>query len=154
MIIEKILGNIRDMNYTEGCPGIIDRVPIEWYEVHKKTLRKISRQGLEVGIRRQEGTPLQDGDILWQEGSHLLVVEIAKCECLALKPATMLEMAEACYAIGNRHAPLFFEEGELLTPYDEPLMTALARLDLPNYRKTARLTRSIGGSNGGHVHSH
>lgn len=154
MIVEKILGNIRHIDFTEGAPGNIDWVPIEWYEVQKKSLHKFSRQGLEVGIRRQEGTPLQNGDILWQEGRNWLVVEIAECECLAVKAATMMEMAEAGYAIGNRHAPLFLEEGELLTPYDEPLMTALTRLGLSIYKKKARLTASIGGHSSGHAHSH
>lgn len=154
MIIEKILGNICDINFSEERSGTVDHVPIEWYEVHKKTLHKISRQGMQVGIRRQDGTPLQNGDVLWREGSDLLVVEISECECLALKPATMMEVAQACHAIGNRHAPLFFQEGELLTPYDQPLMTALNKLGLSTYKKKARLTKNIGGNSSGHVHAH
>lgn len=154
MMVEKILGNIKDMDGAEREDNSIDCVNIEWYEVHKKTLHKFSREGVEVGIRREETTPLRSGDILWREDGNLLVVEIAECECLGLTPGTMAEMAEACYAIGNRHAPLFLEEGELLTPYDEPLMTALTKLGLSYRRKTARLNRSIGGHAGGHAHSH
>jgi len=154
MIISRILGNIKDTGLAETEHSTIDWVPIEWYEVHKKTLHKFSREGVEVGIRREDTTPLRSGDILWLDNGYLLIVEISECECLGLMPGTMTEMAEACYAIGNRHAPLFLEEGELLTPYDEPLMTALTKLGLSCCKKTARLTRSIGGHAGGHTHSH
>lgn len=154
MIVEKILGNIKHSIREENDYNVIDCVPVEWYEVHKKILHKVSKKGLQVGIRREEAIPLRDGDILWQDDRNLLVIEISECECLALKPVTMLEMAEACYAIGNKHAPLFIEGEELLTPYDEPLIKVLARCGLSSYKKNARLTRSIGGHAGGHVHSH
>lgn len=149
MIIEKIAGNTKDTDIGKlEC----DTVFIEWYEAGKKVLHKVSKNGTEVGIRNTEGCPLRDGDILWRDDKKALVVEIKECDCIALKPGTMLEMGKACYEMGNRHAPLFVEDGELLAPFDEPLLAALTKCGFPVYRKTARLKTPLGGHAHGHSH--
>ena len=48
MIVNKILGNIRDYEAGERT---VDPVWLEWYELEKKLLRKTSEAGEEVGIR-------------------------------------------------------------------------------------------------------
>ncbi|MBZ4646036.1 MAG: urease accessory protein [Petroclostridium sp.] len=151
MIIEKIVGNVKDKDIGE-----IERdyVFIEWYEVEKKVLHKVSKNGLDVGIRNNGGRPLRDGDILWQDDKKALIVEISECDCIAIKPNTMIEMGKACYEIGNRHAPLFIEDGELLTPFDEPLLTVLLKCDFAANRKRAKLKTPLGGHAHGHSHSH
>ena len=155
MIIEKIVCNIKDKDKDKDI-GEIERdyVLIEWYEVEKKVLHKVSKNGMDIGIRNSEGSPLCDGDILWQDDKKALVVEIPECDCIALKPNTMIEMGKACYEIGNRHTPLFIEDGELLTPFDEPLMTALLKCGFFTYKKTAKLKTPLGGHAHGHSHSH
>jgi urease accessory protein len=37
----------------------------------------------------------------------------------------MFEMASICYEIGNKHLPLFFENDELLVPFEMPLYKLL-----------------------------
>jgi urease accessory protein len=37
----------------------------------------------------------------------------------------MYEMAYICYEIGNKHLPLFYENGELMIPYEAPLLKIL-----------------------------
>lgn len=147
MIIEKIAGNLEDRDIGELER---DDVYIEWYEVEKKVLHKMSRGGIEIGIRNSGVCPLQDGDILYQDEKKALVLKILECQCIALKPKTMAEMGKACYEIGNRHAPLFIEEDELLTPFDEPLMTALIKCGFSAEKKNARLKIPLGG----HIHGH
>ena len=34
-------------------------------------------------------------------------------------------MASVCYEIGNKHLPLFYEDDELLLPYEAPLFQLL-----------------------------
>lgn len=154
MIIAKVLGSINDQDMGVLNQEDVDHVAIDWYEVRQKVLHKVSRKGMEIGIRRPTGEPLRDGDILWREDKAILLVEISPCECLALQVNTMVEMGKACYELGNRHAPLFMEDGELLTPYDQPLMTALERSGFLPVRKMARLTNPWGGYADGHSHSH
>ncbi|HWP96542.1 MAG TPA: urease accessory protein UreE [Syntrophomonadaceae bacterium] len=154
MIIEKILGSIMDRDMRAVDQEYVDYVPIDWYQVRQKVLHKVSRKGAEVGIRNPTGAPLRQGDILWQDAKQMLVVEILPCECLALHANSVLEMGKACYEIGNRHAPLFFEDGELLTPYDQPLMTVLCRCGFSPVKKIAILKNPLGGHESGHSHSH
>lgn len=149
---------IENINYdlNEQDLGDIERdyVPVEWYEAEKKVLHKVSHNGVEVGIRNHEGRPLRDGDILWHDQHKALLVEILPCDCIALKPNTMIEMGKACYEFGNRHAPLFMEAGELLTPFDAPLFKVLGKYGFAVYMKIAKLTTPLGGYAQGHSHGH
>ncbi|SFR14583.1 urease accessory protein UreE [Desulfoscipio geothermicus] len=151
MLIENI---VHDLNEQDLGDLERDYIAIEWYEVEKKVLHKVSRNGLGIGIRNHEGRPLRDGAILWHDAHRALIVEILPCDCIALKPNTMSEMAKACYEIGNRHAPLFMEDGELLTPFDAPLFNVLEKYGFAVYRKTAKLKTPLGGYKHEHSHGH
>ncbi len=151
MIVERVLYNIKDIDLEKLE---VDFVDIEWYEVQKKILRKLSSNGIEIGIRNSNGEALREGDVLWQEGNKVLVVRIPYCDCIVLKPQNMYEMGKTCYEMGNRHAPLFIEGDELMTPYDEPLMQALIKCGLLPYKKSCKLTTPLGGNPYGHSHSH
>lgn len=131
----------------------IDYIQIEWYEVSKKILHKVSKKGIDVGIKLDKHDPLMQGDILWIEGNKALVVEIPECQCIALKPSNFMIMGKACYEIGNRHAPLFYQEDTLLMPYDEPLLQALIKCGFDAYKRSSRLISPLGGEAAhGHIH--
>ena len=132
----------------------IDFVEIEWYEVSKKILHKLSRKGVEVGIKLSGDKPLKHGDILHLEGNRALLVEIPECDCIALKPQDLFAMGKACYEIGNRHSPLFYQEDRLLMPYDPPLLEALKKCGLDAYKCSARLITPLSTIHHGHAHSH
>ncbi len=151
MIIDKVLYNLEDMDSKELDADFID---VEWFEVEKKVLHKISSNGMEVGIRNSCGEALKEGDVLWQFGDRVLVVRIPYCNCIVMRPQNMYEMGKTCYEMGNRHAPLFIEGDELLTPYDEPLMNALIKCGLSPYKKSCKLITPLGGRAHGHSHSH
>jgi len=152
MIIENIVCGEPDKFDLTGFEK--DYVEIEWYEVAKKILYKISKNGMEVGIKLNGDRALKHGDILSIEGNRALIVEIPECECIGLKPLTQLMMGKACYEIGNRHSPLFYQEDRLLLPYDPPLLEALKKCGFDAYKCTARLITPLGGQGGGHSHSH
>lgn len=153
MIIERILGNVKDMEWMEKAMPECDIVSIHWYEVEKKVLYKTSKAGHEIGIRNT-GTHLHDGDILWHEDNKMLILEIMECQCIAIKTETMVEMGKACYEIGNRHAPLFIYGEELLTPFDQPLIGVLQKCGLKVEEKKAKLVSPLGGHGYGHEHGH
>ncbi len=133
---------------------VIDFVEIEWYEVSKKILHKISRNGVEVGIKLISDKALKHGDILHLEGNSALVVQIPECDCIALKPQNLSSMGKACYEIGNRHSPLFYQEDTLLMPYDPPLLEALKKCGFDAYKCSARLIAPLGAIHHEHSHSH
>lgn len=123
MLIKEKLGNI----YTASIISAdIDVVPIEWYEANKRILHKQTNNGIPITIKfLKENVCLNDGDILWQDENLVIAVEIAPCKCIVITPATMLIASSLCYEIGNRHAPLFYEEDDLLVPYEVPLYNLL-----------------------------
>ena len=152
MIIEGIVCNTPETVDLQGFD--IDYVEIEWYEVSKKILHKTSRKGMDVGIRLDMDRALKHGDILWIEGNKALVAEIPECQCIVLKPESLIAMGKACYEIGNRHAPLFYQNDELLLPYDEPMLQALKKCGFDARKNNARLISPLGGQTDGHSHQH
>ncbi|HOV24802.1 MAG TPA: urease accessory protein UreE [Pseudobacteroides sp.] len=151
MIADKVLYNLKDVDNKDL---VIDFIDVEWFEVEKKILHKIGSNGMEIGIRNNGGEALKEGDVLWQDGNKVLVVRIPYCDCIAMNPQSRYETAKACYEMGNRHAPLFIEGDELLTPYDEPLMNALIKCGLSPYKKSCKLITPLGRHAHGHSHSH
>ena len=84
MIIEKILGKL---TVTEKK---VDTVIVDWYERDKKLLRKTTSSGEDIGIKVEQ--PLNDGDILFEDDSRIIAVEIAPCDLISVKVSSMTEM--------------------------------------------------------------
>ena len=58
MIAEKILGNMADYPLAGKK---VDTVALEWYELDKRLLRKVTEGGTEIGIRLEAGAHLHEG---------------------------------------------------------------------------------------------
>lgn len=157
MIIEKILGNAREERFA----GLVkDYLQIEWYNTHKKIDRKKTQSGMEVGIRMAHDLShrgFRQGDVVWQDGEKIVVIEILPCRCISVKAESRPQLIKLCYEIGNRHAPFFTgrEEGEFLVPYDKPIQVMLEKLGLKTGEKEALLLpeHRISSSHG-HTHAH
>ena len=118
----QIIKKSGNLSTTEIGQRIIDPVAFEWFETRKRIQRKTSRNGTEVVIKFLQQSPdLSEGDILFMDEERIISVEIIACECLVIGPQNIFETASVCYEIGNKHLPLFFEEGKLLVPYEKPL---------------------------------
>lgn len=125
MLLQQKLGNISSLSINNM---LIDKLSIEWYETNKRILHAETEAGTQVTLKFLDKNPdLKDGDVLWQDDITIIVVEIKPCECIAITPLDMLEASSICYEIGNRHLPLFYEENELLVPYELPLHDLLKR---------------------------
>jgi urease accessory protein len=123
MLIKEKLGNLATIR-DEG--RVIDRLFLEWYECSKRILHKRTGSGREVALRfLGEAQHLQQDDVLYADSNTLIVVEVLSCEAIVLKPATLYGMAVACYEIGNKHLPLFYENDTLLIPYEAPIYRML-----------------------------
>jgi len=123
MIIQKKIGNIGSIDILEKN---IDKVQLEWFETNKRILHKKTNTGMDVSLRfLKENQQLTEGDILFEDETKLIVVEIKSCDAIVIKPASMLEMASLCYEIGNKHLPLFYFADELLTAFEKPLYNLL-----------------------------
>jgi urease accessory protein len=100
----------------------VDWLYLEWHETRKRILRKQTKNGNDVSIKfLNENPDLTEGDILFEDDKTIIAVSVLPCECIVIKPANMFEMASACYEIGNKHLPLFYEDDLLLVPFENPL---------------------------------
>lgn len=129
MVVDKVIANINGLETTK----IIDKVPVEWFEASKKRFRKTSEQGCEVGIC--VNSPLNDGDILYQDDGKIIIVDIVPSEVVKIVVTSMQEMGKLCFQIGNRHLSLKINIDSVLIPYDAPTYEYLLKLGF-NAKKT------------------
>ncbi len=125
MIVTDIIGNIS----TGDFDGIAqDTVEIEWYESSKRIQRLRTVGGQDIAIRLlRDGQRLQEGDVLVHDDRGIIVVRIKPCEVIVIKPSGMHDMAAVCYEIGNKHMPLFLQDGEVLMPFEMSMFLWLER---------------------------
>ncbi|MCW3467815.1 urease accessory protein UreE [Chitinophaga nivalis] len=120
--IEKVVSNPFSLTGKEK-----DVLDIEWYETEKHLLRRSTRSGKEVAIRKNNRIPLEDGDVIWMDDSAYICINILPCECIVIRPANMYEMGVVCFEIGNRHIPVCIEENRVSVAYEGALFTLLER---------------------------
>ena len=125
-----VTGKYGNINASGASYKNIDKLPVEWYEITKRILHKTTVSGTSLTLKFLNENPnLKDGDILWQDENSIIIVDIIPSECMVITPDTIITAAALCYEIGNRHLPLFYEENELLIPYDVPLYNLLRASD-------------------------
>ena len=123
MIVQEKIGHINSFEVNDKK---IDWLLLEWYEARKRLLRKITQSGKDVSIKfLNENPELTEGDVLFEDDKSIIAVSILPCDCIVVQPKNMFEMASACYEIGNKHLPLFYEEEQLLVPFENPLYKLL-----------------------------
>jgi urease accessory protein len=123
MLIKEKAGNLKSIA-VDGRQ--VDVVSLEWYETAKRILHKKTRSGKEVTMKfLNEAQLLQQDDVIYADNEMLIAIDIIPCEVIVIKTASMFEMAYVCYEIGNKHLPLFYEDEELLIPYEAPVYRML-----------------------------
>lgn len=126
MVVNKILGNIAD--YPIGDRSV-EEVPLEWYELEKKRMRKALAGGGEIGIcLESESLHLHEGDVLYADDVRVIIAAVMPCELTVIEVTTMKEMGRLCFELGNRHLSIAIEENKVTVPYDEPTFYYLDKL--------------------------
>src|SRR5215203_133302 len=101
MLVKEKIGNLSKFAIEERS---IDYLPLEWYECNKRILHKKTSDGRDVVIKFfKEAQCLQQDDVIYANDKLVIAVEIIACKVMAIKPASMHEMAYVCYEIGNKH---------------------------------------------------
>ncbi|GGK69597.1 urease accessory protein UreE [Rufibacter glacialis] len=139
ILVEKILGNLAG---TETNGRTVDVLDLDWFDTGKTTLRKKTRAGQEVGIRK-DTTPLEDGDLLYLDQERAIAVNILPCECIVFKPQNFREMGTICFEIGNKHIPIFInEEAEVSVEFENPLYRLLEKYGYQPRREVRKLLKT------------
>lgn len=119
-----------------------DTLEIDWFETSKTIFRKTTRNGREVGVRK-DSTPLEDGDVLYLDDKISIKVRIKPTECIVFKPKTHKDMGVICFEIGNKHLPIFINDsGEVLVEYENPLFKLLKRFGYEPKKETRKLLKT------------
>ncbi|MBV7530921.1 urease accessory protein UreE [Chitinophaga sp. sic0106] len=122
IIIEEVLKNPVTGNRSREV------FEIEWYETTKTIIRRPTRSGMEIVIRKHNRVPLADGDILWMDDEKYIELVIKPCECIVFTPKTLKEMGIICFEIGNKHIPIYIDEADSISvAYESPLYMQLQR---------------------------
>lgn len=131
MLCEKVLGKLSDFDIQNKQ---IERVEIEWHEAFKKIHKKVTDMGTEVGIRMDDSIlsrGLYQDDVIYQDENRMIAVNTPPCEVIRVSLTQGHEKmaAKVCYEIGNRHAPLFWGDGDtFITIYNEPMIDMLKKI--------------------------
>lgn len=141
MLIEQKIGNINsfEINNRE-----IDYLLLEWFETKKRILHKKTVGGVEVVMKFMEkNQQLTEGDVIFANEHTLVVIDIIPCDAIIIHPASMFEMASACYEIGNKHLPLFYQGDELMVEYEEPLFQLLSNMGYQTEKGNRKLIHPL-----------
>lgn len=140
MLVENIVGNT---SHTDISGRDMDTVEIDWFEVNKKILKKVSSKGRDIGFRLSSETHLHHNDIVYLDDKEAVVINISESDAIVVKPFTMEEMGKVCYEIGNKHVPLFMNGSEIAVPFEEPLMRLLEKKGFKPEKAVVRLTNGL-----------
>ena len=141
MLIKEKKGNIKSVAASDKT---IDVVTFEWYETNKRIQRKVTKSGTDISLKFLKDNPLiTEGDIFFEDDYSIIIAEVLPCECLVIAPKNMFEMASVCYEIGNKHLPLFFENDEVLVPFEKPLFKLLITLGYSIKQEQRKLLQSL-----------
>ena len=151
MIIKEKIGSLEKIDINDR---VIDYLELEWYETSKRILHKRTNAGKEIVLKfLNQSQNLAEGDVLFEDQQDLIVVSIKPCEVIVIRPNSMYEMAYVCYEIGNKHLPLFYENDELLVPYEAPLFKMLQAAGFDLIKEERKLINQLKTSVMPHGHS-
>ena len=151
MIIQQKAGNILTDYIGHKT---IDWLSLQWFETNKRIQRKQTESGLELSLKFLNENPhLTQGDILFEDDTTIIAVEVIPCDCMVICPANMFQMASVCYEIGNKHLPLFFDNNELLVPFEMPLFKLFTAQGYTIRQEQRKLLQPLKTSVTSHAHS-
>lgn len=120
-----------------------DVLEIEWYETSKSVLRRKTLGNREIGLKKNNRIPLQDGDVLYADDEVFVTIAIKPCDCIVIQPRTITEMGIVCFEIGNMHLPIFIDEAEQVNvAYEAPLYNFLQRKNYPCFIEHKKLLQT------------
>ncbi|MDD3168071.1 MAG: urease accessory protein UreE [Eubacteriales bacterium] len=154
MIAEKVLGNLRD---AEQGTRRIDRVRLTHDEIAKPHQKVTTESGRIIGISLPEGEHLHNGDILYQDGSVIIVIDLKEEEVFEIRPKNNMEWAKAAFNVGNMHQRAYLYHDCIRAPYDSVLEKMMEILGVDYSREIRKLDgipANLSASGSRHAHSH
>ncbi|MGQ7804489.1 urease accessory protein UreE [Hafnia alvei] len=129
ILIEHVLGNIKNdpVWQTKLKDATIDLLVLDQREAQKSRCRKLSSQGVDLGISLERNVILTDGDVLfWNDELHMAIVvqiqlrDVMVISLSELKRRSFDELVKTCFelghALGNQHWKAVTKNNEVYVP--------------------------------------
>ncbi len=144
MILTHVCGRLSDAAYARKT---VDPLQLDYADAQKHLLRRTTRGGRDIALHLSPGAQLRglhDGDVLLEDGDTVVAVEILPVMALVAHPDGVADVAQLCYEIGNRHAPLYEltdSEGRLsfAVLYDAAMEDLFGKLQVPYDKEEVKL---------------
>ncbi|AIM38442.1 hypothetical protein KO02_18400 [Sphingobacterium sp. ML3W] len=106
---------------------VMAQLQLEWFEVHKRKLTRVTTAGQTILLQLERGKEWRSGDGLFHAGQLMATITIKPTLTICFEPIDLVQAADFCYYIGNRHLPLFFgiNKDTYRVPYDGRLYEQL-----------------------------
>jgi len=127
MFCERILGNLDPDQIVESE---IDWLDLTWIDCTRRALRKQTRSGIEVKLVLPIGQSPHHRDILSDDMTSLIVVNLIPTKVLVAQPPTAAKMAQLALELGNLHLPVEIGSKEMIMIPDGPTEAILARMEI------------------------
>ena len=139
---------------TQGKPNTT--VTLVRDQREKSRLKVTLDDGREAGLFFEKGTSFQDGDLIISDDGEVLVeIKAADETVSSIYCDDPLQLARACYHLGNRHIPLQIDKDILRYQHDHVLDDMIRGLGLDVKTEQAPFEPESGAYSGGsHEHSH
>ena len=146
MWVERVLGNTADGMALS--PGSVDFVDVAWDQCGR-TLNGRTRTASLFACSFSPGSQLRHGDVLCDDGTCRIVVNVPPCEVIVARPATGREMALLCLELGNLHCTAQVTPSEVLFIEEALPMSILDHLKLEWSIESRRFQPTVIGTGPG-----
>lgn len=141
MLCDRILDNLASPSgaaLTEG--RTIDHLDVTWPDLHRRSIRSVTRGGRRVGVLVPLNTRLRHGDVLFVDDAHLIAINHLPCEVLVGRPPTARQMGLVACELGNLHLPVEVADAEIITIPDGPAEAAFRAHEVPFRAETRQFS--------------
>jgi urease accessory protein UreE len=135
MWCETIVRNAADDQSLAG--HAVDYVDIRW-DQRRATLKAASRAGEEIRVLLPRGQTLRHGDVLFEDTSRAIVINVIPCEVIVAQSEDSQRMALLAWELGNLHWPTQVSETELIFLEGDETLAAAHALGLGIAREVRR----------------
>lgn len=151
MLVKERKGTLKDYS---SATAKIDYLNLEWYERSKRILHKKTNSGKEIILKfLKEDPQWQQDDVLFADEKSIIAININECTVITIAPKNSYEIAMVCYEIGNKHLPLFYEEGKLMIPYETPIFCMLSAWAFEMVKEEKKLLHPLRTTVQAHAHT-
>jgi urease accessory protein len=137
MWCEKILRNAANDGRAQWGGRDGDVVDVAWHEC-RNALKKRSRGGEEIRVLLPAGQTPHHGDVVFEDGRRIIVIEVSPCDTIVVRPASIRDAAAIALELGNLHAPTQITETEIIFIEDQSAMQVLEKWNAPFDRENRR----------------